>query len=455
MKRFLITLMITSVLGVPRDAAAQVSNVSVDSVQSWLRGVALRLDRLEAGTCPPASEFAPVPEPASTGVARTDSLARVIWQLENRVRRLAALRCQPTAAGAQVAADSLPDDLAALRAAAAAAAGDTTTSPVRFVGQQRSGAALNPEISATGDVALVYRDPGPQVDNAVVREVEVSFQSALDPYSHTKVFLTFSDEEIGVEEGYIYWTGLPGKLRLDVGKFRQQVGELNRWHAHALPESDYPLVYQRFLGEDGLAGVGVSLYTALPVSILGGTHELYLQGTTAESEPLFAASRQLTGLGRLQNFWQLNRSTYMQLGATGVVGNNREIDLQSRLTGADFRITWRPPNAGVRRELTFRAEAYRLHATEAGEVTNRHGVFAGLQFRADRRWVLGTRFDWVEAALGPNVRDWQLVPAITWWQSEFVYLRLEGRHGRFNGTTTNQLLAQVVWAMGPHKHETY
>src|SRR5947199_3300852 len=43
--------------------------------------------------------------------------------------------------------------------------------------------------------------------------------------------------EVNVEEGYAYWTGLPGKIRLDVGKFRQQFGELNRWHLHAVPET--------------------------------------------------------------------------------------------------------------------------------------------------------------------------------------------------------------------------
>ena len=107
-----------------------------------------------------------------------------------------------------------------------------------------------------------------------------------------------------------------------MGKFRQPIGDLNRWHLHALPETEYPLVYQRFLGEDGLSGVGVSLYTALPVSIAGGTHEIWLQGTTAGSEPLYGDGHPFTLLARLQNFWQLSRSTYTQLGFSATGGNN-------------------------------------------------------------------------------------------------------------------------------------
>src|SRR5512134_2881758 len=194
------------------------------------------------------------------------------------------------------------------------------------------------------------------------------------------MFVTFEDEELGIEEGYIYYSGLPGRIRADAGKFRQAIGDLNRWHLHALPETEYPLVYQRFLGEEGLAGIGVSLYTALPLSLAGGTHELWLQGTLSESE-LYAGSRQPTLLGRLQNFWQLSRSSYAQLGFTATGGNNGDADLRSRLLGLDFRFTWRPPEAGTRRDVTFRAEGYRLHATELGTTTNRYGVFVDVTAR--------------------------------------------------------------------------
>lgn len=448
--------------------AQQPSGSRADSLQAGLDRVSARLDSLAAGHCPAS---APAAAPAMTGDARTDSLAVALARLGARLEEMRASRCAPS--GAQPAPSDTTDELAALRAAAGEAAGqrpppsgaapaDTTaagtvpadTAP-RTPGR-RSANLLNPEISATGDVRVIARDESPPRDNAIAREFEFSFQSDLDPFSKTKIYMTFENEEVGIEEGYIYWSGLPGRIRADVGKFRQQIGDLNRWHLHALPETEYPLVYQRFLGEEGLSGIGLSLYTALPISIAGGTHEVVLQGTTSESEPLYAGGRQPTLLGRIQNFWQLSPSSYAQVGFTATGGNNADEDLRSRLMGVDFRFTYRPPASGNRQDVTFRAEGYRLHASVADEVTNRYGTFLDLQVRRSQRWVFGARYDWVESPRGEENTEWRITPAITWWQSEFVYLRLQGEHGRSDlEGTQNQLTFQAVWAVGPHKHETY
>jgi hypothetical protein len=432
---------------------------ATDSLARNLKALSARIDSLEAGLCP--SQAAPVP-PARrpTGNAATDSLAAAVDRLTRRVNAIRSANCASGAVG-QPADTS--GDLAALRKAAAEAAGepgDTTEARRQDATRKqatgpRGANLLNPEISVTGDVRLIAEE-GVRGNNAVAREFEFAFQSALDPYSNTKIFLAASDEGVEVEEGYLYWTGLPGRLRLDLGKFRQQVGDLNRWHAHALPEAEYPLVYQRFLSEEGLAGVGLSLYTSLPFSLAGATHEVWLQGTTAESEPLLEGGGQLLLLGRVQNFWQLSRSTYAQFGITGLGGNNGDAGLRSRLAGLDFRITYRPPEAATRRDITLRAEGYRLHASDLGATTNRYGAFLDLQARMSRRWVLGARYDHVEAPRGPADTEWRVTPNITWWQSEFVYLRLEGEHRNSDlEGSRNMLSLQAVWAMGPHKHETY
>jgi hypothetical protein len=434
-------------------AAAQASAqdpMALDSVRASLNRLNARLDSLEAGQCPQG--VLTLPDLTGTGNPSVDSLNASMARLAERVIRLSRDRCSDA---------ETPGDLEAIRRAAELESGgpdtalaDTTRHP-GFVSRQRNLNVLNPEISATTDIQVQVRE-GHQQDNFFVREFEASLQASLDPYSATKVFLAIEDDHIEVEEGYLYYSGLPGRLRLDIGKFRQQVGDLNRWHRHALPETEYPLVYQRYLSEEGLGGVGLSLYTSLPVSLFGGTHEVWLQGTSAESEALFAGSGEPALLGRLQNFWQLTRSVYTQLGVTAIRGHSEDSSLTTRLAGLDFRLTWRPPNMGIRREVTLRAEGYQLRSKIASTATNRYGAFADLQFRASQRWILGVRYDYVESFRGPQSDEWQLTPAITWWQSEFVYLRLqaERHHDPLTGNN-DRLVFQTVWAMGPHKHETY
>jgi hypothetical protein len=431
-----------------RGAAAQ---QPTPDFRQTLERLAGRIDSLERGNCPAGPPLTPPTGKDSTSLA----LAGLVTRLE----RLVTARC---GAAPVAAADTVSDNLAALRAAAAAAGGapaavgpDTTAAaPTQFIGRQRSGSALNPEISATGDIRLIGQRRGDHWQGDA-HEFEVALQSTLDPYSNAKVILTFSNDEVGVEEGYLYYTGLPGRLRADLGLIRQQVGDLNRWHLHALPESDYPLVYQRFLNPEGLSGAGLSLYTALPVSLFHGTHEVWLQGTTAESEPLYGAGRHGTLLGRVQNFWQFSRSTYGQVGFTALGGDNAD-SVGGRVLGVDLRLSWRPPREGTRKDITFRAEGYRLRAHELGTATTRYGAFLDLTARMSQRWILGTRYDYVESARGPRTTEWQLSPTITWWESEFVYLRLEAQHHHDQlAGTQNRLLLQAVFAMGPHKHETY
>src|SRR5216117_715993 len=204
-----------------------------------------------------------------------DSLAAQVRQLRAKVDSLLAAQGRKPSAPAPVG-----DDLAALRAAASQAAGgggrDTTQGDTlsQAMGRERNQAQLNPEIGVTGDVRGYATGRGVQRDNFDPREFEVGFQSALDPYSHTKIFISLEGGNVGLEEGYAYWTGLPGHIRLDLGKYRQQFGELNRWHLHAVPETEYPLAITTFLGEDGLSGTGISLYRAFGGL---GTHELTAQ----------------------------------------------------------------------------------------------------------------------------------------------------------------------------------
>lgn len=392
---------------------------------------------------------------------QVDSLAAQVRALKAQLDSVLMLVGRAPAARAAAPKDTTPpaDDLAALRAAAAAAAGRTDTTraeaavPTTFVGRERNQAQLNPEISVTGDVRAYGRSPGIQRDNFDPREFEVGFQSALDPYSHTKIFVSLENGNVSIEEGYAYWTGLPGHVRFDIGKFRQQFGELNRWHLHALPETEYPLALQAYVGDDGLSGTGLSLYKAVGGL---GVHELTAQVTrSASDQQLFGSSGRPTYLAHLNNFWQLTNSTYMQVGATGLYGTNPDSSLRTKVGGVDLRLTWRPPARALYREWTLRTELYALRKERTGVGATRLGGYVSSTYKLNQRWIAGIRYDYVESPSDGSITR-QVVPSLTLWQSEWVYLRAQYRYEHTaTASDTHQIALQAVWAIGPHKHEIY
>ena len=389
-----------------------------------------------------------------------DSLAAQVRALKAQLDSLRAALGRRPAAVAPPGGAAEDTSLAALRAAAAAAAGtDTlriradTAGPTKFVGRERSQPQLNPEISATGDVRAGAHIPGVQHDNFDPREFEVGFQSPLDPYSSTKIFVSLENGNVSIEEGYAYWTGLPGHIRFDIGKFRQQFGELNRWHLHALPETEYPLALRTYLGDDGLAGTGISLYHAFGGL---GTHELTAQVTRSESDAeLFGSSGRPTYLVHLLNFWQLTRSTYMQLGGTALYGTNPDSSLRTKVGGVDFRLTWRPPAQALYREWTLRGELYALRKEVVGAGGTHLGYYVGTTYKLGQRWIAGLRYDYVERPDSALIIR-QVIPSLTLWESEWVELRAQYTWAKITGrSSTGDFALQAVWAIGPHKHETY
>lgn len=420
---------------------------------------------------------------AAQGVgAQLDSLRQEVVRLRAQVDSLRTMvrRLQAGDAPAAEPAREPVDELAALRAAAAAAAGTDTAeaapapAPEQAAGRQRNQQALNPEFTVTGDLFGIVDVDRPRTDNWVPRELEFSLQSSLDPYSRAKVFFGHHtpggeivpfdaggpEEEGGfeLEEAYVQWVGLPGGLNLTVGKFRQWFGTLNRWHPHALPGQMLPLPYMAFFGEEGLVQSGVSAHWLAPVSG-AGTYEVWGELTTSTNDGLFGTSRRPSALGRFNAFWDLSRSTYFEIGANILTGPYADSTIASdwgtRVYGADFTLSWRPPERSRYREATLRGGATLGHIGNAIDPEDARGAFAIGEYRLNRSWVLGARYEFTENPLDPTESTWLAAPTLTWWQSEWVRLRAEFDHLVRPDETLQLFLVQATFAMGPHKHETY
>lgn len=421
------------------------------------------------GLCPLAAA------PAAAQEERADSLASRVQRLEAVIDSLLAelgARSSEPAAG----------DLDALRAAARRAASATPAIDTTSGGSRtRNLNVLNPEISVTGDVVGGYLSPGEgeSETNALPREFELSFISALDPYARAKLFLSLEEEleiagleeavametgledpgeeeehgGIAVEEGYGQWVGVPGNLGLKLGKFRQDIGLYNRWHTHALLEVARPLATVAFLGDDGLIQTGASL--ALPSFQIGpATQSVTLEATKSDNR-LFEGGSDLSYLGRLQSFFDLSSSTYLQLGATGVYGENDDVSLTARLLALDVAFRWRGRGASANREVSIKGEWYLADRDVAGLDLSGSGGYGQANVRWNQRWITGLRVDYLDG-FGDGPTAVALVPSVTWWQSEWVRFRLEYDMIKRSGLDADHtFLLQTVWAVGPHKHETY
>ncbi|MDP2955702.1 MAG: hypothetical protein Q8N53_04720 [Longimicrobiales bacterium] len=380
------------------------------------------------------------------------------------------------------------DALAALRAAAQAAAASGGAPPPpseappaqEFVGRMRSLQALNPEISLTGDVfAQVMKDDA-DAENFFAREFELSLVSNLDPFSRAKVFISrhvpggeftpFDEpahgegeegEGFAVEEGYVEWVSLPGGLGLKLGRFYQQLGQLNRWHSHAFPFQSRSLPSLTFIGEEPLAQTGASFRWMMPVGGGAGTYTATVEATRSESETLFGTSSRPSVLSNLNAFWQLSEATDLDLSATWVRGRYEdEANLFDRsLWGLEASFTWSPPGASRYRGVNVRGgvlvlDGVRPHEGEPAAETAK-GFWSMAEAKLSQSWLAGGRFDWTENPEDTRETAWLAGPTLTWWQSEFVRIRAEydllGRAGVRDG----RLLLQVTFSMGPHKHETY
>jgi hypothetical protein len=432
--------------------------------------IALALAFIAVAAAPLSAQEA---KPDTVQDARSDSLK----VLEARIKKLEArldslLAALARGEGADSAARGAASELEALRAAAQAAAGEADQDTTASKGSRtRDLSVLNPEISVTGDILGLYVAPAGE-DNyftAVPREFEFSFQAPVDPYTLTKIFVSYEEEfpiagfpeEEGaeeahggfeIEEGYIYWVRLPVSIK--AGKFRQQIGLYNRWHTHALLEVDRPLASVALLGDDGLIETGASF--GLPVLSLGpSTNMATLELTRGSNEALFDGSKQLSFLGTIQSFWDLSASSYIQFSASGVYGENDEESLNTGLLEFDVSYRWRPPGRGLYRDLRLAAEWYFARKDFGDPDLTGNGGFLQANYRIDRRLLAGVRGDYLNP-YGDGPDFYQIVPTLTWWQSEWVYLRLQYNYLKPEGGSDNHtVILQVVWAIGPHRHETY
>jgi hypothetical protein len=314
---------------------------------------------------------------------------------------------------------------------------------------------FNPDIAVIGNfVAAVGEnevDPRPSL---ALDEAEVSLQAVVDPFARADFFLTFSEEEVGVEEGFITFTSLPANLLLKAGRLKASFGKANRMHAHLLPWVDRPLVNVNLLGGDeGLADGGVSLSRLFP------NPAVYLEATAevlrGESEGLFTAPRRqdVALVGHLRAYRDLSESSNLELGGSLARGTNESgPGFHTTLYGVDATFRWRPLRRAIYRRLLVRSELIWSRREQEDVLDARSfGFYLSGEYQLSRRWFAAARYDRSQRADDPSARDRAGSLLLTYWPSEFSQVRTQLRRVDYaEGPTANEVLFQFLFSIGAH-----
>lgn len=382
---------------------------------------------------------------------RLKALEERILALEAEVK---ALKSAAEEAKAAPPAAPAPQAVAAEAAPAAAPAPASGGLPT-YGGSPLAAKLLNPDISAIGDVlGAVGRDTIRPVPALELHEMEVGLQAIIDPYARGDVFLSFGESGVNVEEAYMTFTSLPAGFVARVGKMRAEFGKSNTIHNHALQTLDRPLMSENLVaGEDGINDTGISITHLIPAP-----KGLFLEGTAqvfrGDSGDVFTSNQRKDAsvVGHIRGYHDMTDSTNVDIGFSYARGHNNLGDpFITQLYGIDSTLRWKPLRRSIYHSFLFRNEFVLSRREEVPGIRRAFGMYSLAEYRLNRRWTLGGRFDWADRARNPIQTDKGFSTLLTYWPSEFAQIRGQYRFTRYaENQDANELRFQFLFVMGAH-----
>jgi hypothetical protein len=353
-------------------------------------------------------------------------------------------------------------------------AGASLTAPITIGGGKNY---MN--ISFDGLFALAYSsardldhievgDHDPQQRGFNARNIELAFDGAVDPFFEgfaNIVFKLDNDNETGVEveEAFLQTTGLPFGLQLKGGQFFAAFGRINPTHPHTWDFADDPLVHGRFLGPDGLRGVGAQVSWTLPTPWYsqlivagqngrGGTG--YSFRNPGEDGMFFGrltTDRELRGLQdfvwipRWENSVDLSPTQVVLAGVSGAFGSNETgANSRTQIYGADVFYKWKSSHAEGGFPFVKWQTEWMYRRFEAGrgidqtfpvaETFHDWGMYSQVLWGFKKGWVAGVRGDYLHMKDSRFTDDddrqsrSRVSANLTWYPTEFSKIRLQYNH---------------------------
>jgi hypothetical protein len=387
-----------------------------------------------------------------------------IISLEGQMRML---KNTPPAAAAPAEATAQPSAPAAPAPEMPVAAVTPTGEQTPTLGGAGGSAAkaLNPDISVIGDFIgavgngtvpqLAQQQPFPAME---MHESEIGLQAIIDPYARGDFFISFGEQGVNLEEGYITFTALPKSFVVKVGKMRSAFGKVNMMHNHVLPWIDRPLVTTNMVGgEDGIDDAGVSIQRIIPAPkgiFLEATGQVFRGDSGAGLQSVFKSWQRsdVSTVAHLRSYKDITESTNVDIGLSYARGyNDFGPNFLTNLYGVDATVRWKPLRRSIYHSFVGRGELFWSQRQQLPVEQRAFGFYTSADYQLGRRWFLGGRFDRSARSQFAKLTDQGGSIVLTYWPSEFSQIRGQYRYTKYaENRSANELLLQLIFSLGAH-----
>ena len=328
------------------------------------------------------------------------------------------------------------------------------------------------------------------------RNIELAFDGAVDPYFEGFANIVFkldndNNTEVEVEEAFMQTTSLPFNLQLKAGQFFAAFGRINPTHPHTWDFADYPIVAGRFLGPDGLRGVGAQMSWIVPVPwysqlILGvqngrgstgysfrnpGDNGVFFDRETTDRE--IRGLEDFVWIPRWENSVDLSPTQVVLAGVSGAFGSNETGgNARTQIYGADFLYKWKSEKAEGGFPFVKWQTEFMYRRFEAGrgidesfpvaETFHDWGLYSQVLWGFKKGWVAGIRGDYYDAQDSRYTDDIdrqsrsRISANLTWYPTEFSKIRLQYNHDFLDetfflaGRDVDSVFLQFEFILGSH-----
>ncbi|RME89281.1 MAG: hypothetical protein D6785_00030, partial [Planctomycetota bacterium] len=305
-----------------------------------------------------------------------------------------------------------------------------------------------------------------------LREAEVDMRADVDPYAKGVIIISLGQEvpnvyTVDIEEGYITLESLPWNFRVKLGKFRPDIGILNKLHLHDVPQTNYPLPIVNFLGEEGLTTQGAAVMWLFPYAPL----EFNFQALNSDLETSFPYPQKVGGkldhssypslFGRVKYQDTLGDDYDYQVGLTYGFGyGDKRNRLKNQLMTADLFFRWKPLKRATYKSIVLQGEVFYVERerfeADGGNIYSL-GFYALLQYQWNRNLYIGGRYEYANDLENKKNKEYKLSAYISYYTTEFLRFRIgyEYHDRNQNRRDFHSVFFQITFVFGSHPAEPY